>query len=84
MKVAKLFICLTLGLLALYLISFFVVFDVFSYPTRTSQGWIGPAKRDNPQVLDIGGGYEYQGTSVTAYSIYQPCCWAWLKVNAID
>jgi hypothetical protein len=75
----KTFLRLIAALAALYLISFAFVFQVFSSPVRTNQaGWLGPAKRSNPQTTDIGEVYYYNGTDFGAYRFYRPLCIGWL------
>ncbi|MEM9415153.1 MAG: hypothetical protein AAGA29_06680 [Planctomycetota bacterium] len=84
MKSLKRISCITVVTCLLYLAGFCAVFDVLGPPARTAQQWIGPAKRDAGQFIDIGGVYEYQGAGDWAYRVFAPCCQAWLRANGLD
>lgn len=84
MKKVKRIFQITAVVLLLYLISFGCFFNILSYPVRNQHDWLGPAKRFNPQVTDIGKVYHYDSKNQTLYSIYQPLCWAWLRLNSLS
>ncbi len=69
------------GIVAVYMICFASIFDVLGDPVRTEDGhWLGPAKRVNPEVTDIGKIYVYNGKGMFSYRLYRPLCVVWLYV----
>ena len=83
-KTKTVFRCLV-ALVALYVISFGCVFQLFSSPVRDNDhGWLGPAKRSDPQVTDIGKVLYYEGTDFTAYRFHSPLCAVWLLLNGLS
>ena len=69
----------TLGLVAAYVISFVCMFEVLGDPVRSEAGqWLGPPKRFNAEVTDVGKVFVYHGKHVFVYRFYRPLCVAWL------
>jgi hypothetical protein len=75
---ASILICLLL-----YGGSFVLVFDVFGFPVHGSEGWLGPARRGDPQLVDIGKIYDYEGDDLSLYRAYRPLCRLWLSFNGL-
>ena len=70
---------------ALYILSFACVFQVSSSPVRNNAaGWLGPAKRSDPQTTDIGKVLFYEGSDLGAYHFYRPLCIIWLWIDGMD
>jgi hypothetical protein len=65
-------ILMTIGsIVAVYIISFACTFEVLVDPVRSESGqWLGPPKRFNAEVTDVG--------KVFVYRFYRPLCVAWL------
>jgi len=71
------------ALAVLYVVSFVFVFEVLCFPVHNQSGWLGPKKRYNPQVSDIGKIYCYDGTDMGFYRSYRPLCIVWLWFNGL-
>ncbi|MEY2483498.1 MAG: hypothetical protein QOK24_2026 [Verrucomicrobiota bacterium] len=69
------------GIVACYVFSFLCLFEVLGDPVRSNAGqWLGPAKRINPQLIDIGKIYVYEGSDMAIYRAYRPLCLIWLWI----
>ena len=64
--------------MAIYLFAFVMCFEIFGSPVRDKQGWLGPVARGNPDYVDIGKVYFYEGTDYLSYSVFRPMCRVWL------
>ena len=69
-------------LVAVYLGAFVWRFDLFSAPVRNdtydTYGWLGPARRGDTHVVDIGKVHFYEGTDYSDYRTFRPLCKVWL------
>ena len=75
----KMFVIVSGVLVAVYLGAFVWRFDLFSAPVRNNaHGWLGPARRGDRHVLDIGKIYFYDGTDYSDYRTFRPLCKVWL------
>jgi hypothetical protein len=75
-------VVLAIGVIvAFYVFSFACTFELFGDPVRSEDGqWLGPPKRINPTVTDIGKIYVYRSNQLFAYRFYRPLCVVWLRV----
>jgi hypothetical protein len=66
----------------LYVASFVWQFELLGMPVRNNDhGWLGPPLRRDPQVVDIGKIYYYNGTEYSSYRIFRPLARLWLRAN---
>jgi hypothetical protein len=64
---------------AAYVIFFACTFELLGDPVRSEAGqWLGPPKRFNAEVTDIGKVFVYHGKQMFVYRFYRPLCVVWL------
>ena len=81
-KPLKLSLIVSAILVAVYVGTFVWRFDLLSAPVRNdTQGWLGPARRGDTHVVDIGKSYFYEGTDYSDYQRFRPLCKVWLFVT---
>jgi hypothetical protein len=66
-----------------YLVTFVYCFDIFSLPTRSWDGWLGPLVRSDSQALDIGA-WETNAPDRSLYRAFAPLCYLWLRVQGLS
>ena len=66
----------------LYIFTFILFFQIFSYPSRTHEFWIGPTPRNNSKAIDIGGVYNWEKKDLPfTFIVYRPLCKIWLYLS---
>ncbi len=69
----------------LYLLSFFIVFQMFGPPSRIQEKWIGPTPRFDGKAIDIGGvNYWEESDAPFVFALYNPLCKAWLYFSGLE
>lgn len=66
-------------LFILYAGAFVARFELLGDPVRNdTHGWLGPVRRGETQVVDIGKIYYYEGADYSDYQTFRPLCKLWL------
>jgi hypothetical protein len=68
-------------LFMLYVGAFIWRFELLGAPVLDDDhGWLGPARRGDTQLVDIGKVYYYEGADYSDYQVFRPLCILWLSV----
>ena len=69
------------GLLSiLYVGAFISRFELLGAPVRDDiHGWLGPARRGDTHLVDIGKVYYLEGADLSDYHAFRPLCILWLS-----